>query len=100
MSATVKGTLKHGLKIGETLHRDYELREAGTADLFDAEDSAPVNKRLAFQGALIALQLVKLGELSGPIDFKLIRKLHPADFDQLVADKQRADELGKTEPGG
>lgn len=96
----VKGTLKHGLKIGDVVHRDYVLRESTTADMFDAEDEAPAHKRLAFRGALLARQIVKLGELSGPLEFALIRKLHREDFDQLVDDQVKVDELGKTEPGG
>jgi len=96
---TIKNTLKHGLKVGDAVHKDYEIREATTADLFDAEDQAPVTKRLAFKGALLGRQLVRLGELSGPIDLALIRKLHPADFDQLCADMDKVDEEGNAQPG-
>lgn len=98
--ATIKGTLKHGLKIGDTVHKDYEIRESTTADMFDAEDDAPTTKRLAFRGALLARQIVKLGELSGPLDFSMVRKLHREDFDQLVDDQVKVDDLGKGAPGG
>jgi phage FluMu protein gp41 len=97
--STIKGTLKHGLKVGETLHKDYEVREATTADLFDAEDQAPVTKRLSYKGALLGRQLVRLGELSGPIDIAMIRKLHPADFELLCDEMDKADKQGKGEPG-
>lgn len=93
-----KGTLRHGLKVGDTLHKDYVLREATTADLFDAEDEASPTKRLAYRGALIGRQLVKLGELSGPFKLDLIRKLHPADFDALVAAQAELEKEGNAEP--
>ena len=96
--ATKEGTLKHGLKVGDTLHKHYVLRDATTADLFDAEDEASPSKRLQYRGALIGRQLVKLGELSGPIKLDLIRKLHPADFDALVAAQAELEEAGKAEP--
>lgn len=97
--AAHKGTLPHGLKVGDKLHKDYELREAITADLFDAEEEAPPNRRLAYRGALIGRQLVKLGELSGPISLELIRKLHPKDFDHLVEASAALEDAGKTAPG-
>lgn len=97
--ATIKGTLKDGLKIGDAVHREYEIRESTTADMFDAEDDAPAHKLLAFRGALLARQIVRLGELSGPLEFSMVRKLSRADFDQLVEDQAKVDELGKSEPG-
>ena len=98
--ATVKGTLKHGLKVGDVRHCDFELRDSTTADMFDAEDDAPAHKRLAFRGALLARQIVKLGEMSGPLEFSMIRKLDREDFDQLVDAQVEVDELGKSKPGG
>ncbi|MGH8426383.1 MAG: hypothetical protein ACRES7_00160 [Gammaproteobacteria bacterium] len=96
--ANVKGTLKHGLKVGDKLHKDYELRESTTQDMFDAEADAPSDRRLAFQGALLARQIVKLGDLGGPLDFSLIGKLHPEDFTDLIADAAAADAAGKNAP--
>jgi phage FluMu protein gp41 len=98
MSQTIKGTLKHGLKVGDEIHKDFEIREATTEDMFNAEDVAPVHKRLKYQGALVGQQLVKLGSLSGPIAFEIIRKLHPQDFDELVDAKEKANELGNVKP--
>ncbi|WP_424682915.1 phage tail assembly protein [Frateuria sp. YIM B11624] len=98
--STIKNTLKHGLKVGEATYKDYEIREATTADLFAAEEHAPVSKRLTFKAAMLGQQLVRLGELSGPIDLKVLGKLHPADFDQLCEDMDKADKQGNAEPGG
>lgn len=99
----LKGTLKHGLKVGEgatqKVYKEYILRPAGTADMFDAEDVAPVSKTLSYRGALLGRQLVKLGELSGPIDVEIIRKLEPEDFYQLINDMKKVDEMGKAASG-
>lgn len=99
MTANIKGTLKHGLKVGEKLYLEFEMRECTTADLFAAEEDASVDKKLSFRGALIGRQLVKLGEISGPIPFASIGKLHPEDFDLLVKAQDEADKKGKTKPG-
>jgi len=74
------------------------MRDVTTDDLFTAEDMAPVGKRLKFQAALCALQLVSLGDLKGPLTLDMIRKLPPEDFDALVDAKDKADALGKNAP--
>lgn len=94
----VTGTLTRGLRIGDAVHKAFELRAATTGDLLDAEADAPVDHRLGFRTALLARQIVKLGSLSGPLDFKLLRGLHPADFDELSRAQQQADEEGNAEP--
>lgn len=89
------GTLKHGLKVGEDVLTAYELRPATAGDMFDAERYASPDKALAYRGALIAVQLVRLGDLSGPLDFELIRELHPEDFAQLVDALEEVEMPGK-----
>lgn len=96
MSAT--GTLPHGLKVGTDVHKTFEVRAATAGDLFDAEADASVEHRLSFRAALLARQIVKLGSLSGPLDFKLLRGLHPTDFDELTRAQMEADAEGNAEP--
>ncbi len=100
MSVTVTGKLKHGLKVGDDVLREFELREATTGDMFDAEEYATIERPTAYQGALIACQLVRLGNLTGPIDFALIRKLHPEDFGILVEAQREVERLGEAERRG
>lgn len=95
---SAKGSLTRGLRVGDAVHKEFEIRAATTGDLLDAETDAPVDHRLAFRAALLARQVVKLGTLSGPLDFKLLRGLHPADFDELSRAQQQADEEGNAEP--
>lgn len=93
----VKGTLKHGLQIGETLHKDYELRERTTRDMFAAEEAAPASKNFTYSAALAGRQLVRLGELSGPFDLEFMAKLHPEDVVDLIEKAGRPSELGKND---
>lgn len=100
---TLKGTFKHGLKVGEApnqkVHKDYELRPHTTADIFAAEREADPSRKLAFRGALVARQLVRLGELSGPLDIAIIEKLHPDDYWQLCEDMDKVDDMGNGKSG-
>lgn len=98
--ATIKGTLKHGLKVGDAVYKDYEIRESDTNDMFAAEDDAPAHKRLSYNGALLARQIVRLGELSGPFDLAWLKKLHKDDVRKLFDEQDKVEELGKSEPGG
>ena len=98
----LKGTLKHGVKIGDgdkaKILKDYILRPATTADYFAAEDDSPITKHLSFKGAMIGRQLVKLGDLSGPIDFKIIGKMEIEDFNHLVDQLKVIEDMGKETP--
>jgi phage FluMu protein gp41 len=95
---TIKGTLKRGLKIGDELHKDFEMRAACAGDMFDAEKTATVSTPLTYRSALMGIQLVRLGTLNGPIDVKVLRGLHPADLDILTQAQQDADNEGNEPP--
>lgn len=92
---TVKGTLKHGLKIGDEVLKDFELREAATADMFAAEAVAGVDTPLKFNGALMCEQMVRFGDIDGPISIEMIGKLKPADYSILRAAQMELDLLGE-----
>ena len=93
---TVKGKLQDGVKIGGKLARAFEMREATAGDMFDAEALAPANKQVTYHGALISRQLVSLGDMPGPIDFDIIRRLTPVDFGILYEAQQELEALGKS----
>jgi phage FluMu protein gp41 len=80
----LSGTLTDGLVVGDSILKEFELRVCTVADMFAAEQNASPERFLAFRGALIARQLVRLGDLSGPIDFDLIGQLTPRDLGQLI----------------
>ncbi|MGH6714747.1 MAG: hypothetical protein ACREDC_01015 [Bradyrhizobium sp.] len=91
---TQEGELFHGLKIGDTVHKHYVLREATTADLIDAEEDAPVSRQIAYQASLVARQTQKLGTFEGPLTMEMVRKLHPDDFNALVEAQQSLGAAG------
>lgn len=92
---TVKGTLQDGVEIGGKIAKEFEMREAFAGDMFDAEELAPADRQVAYHGALISRQLVRLGDVPGPIDFDVIRRLTPDDFNILYAKEKELEGLGK-----
>lgn len=81
----VKGKLVDGFVFKEKKQFDFEMRPITTAgELFDAEiESGGVENQLAFNGALISRQLVRIGDFTGPFGIDHIRNMSPADFGAL-----------------
>lgn len=92
---TVKGTLQHGMKIGEAVHKDFELREATTGDMFDAEREVAPDQPLGFSGAMLCRQLIRIGTFEGPFTLGMLRKLKPTDFAILRRAQLEAEKLGE-----
>lgn len=98
-SAPTTGSLKHGLKIGEVLHKDFEFHPTITAeDYFAAEDDAGSNTTLRFNAALVARQLKRIGSFEGPFNAKLLGKLRPGDLAQLMRVRDALEAEGNAEP--
>ncbi len=100
---TANVTLIDGLKIGETVHREAEIREAGVADLLDATSESeklvrtPEGYHLIASSLMVGVntlrrQIVKIGEYKGPLTLNEIKALSPVDLDLL---QSKADELEK-----
>ncbi len=93
------GTLKHGLKIGGELEKDFIMREAIAGDMFAAEDQVSMDKPLSFNAAMMAAQLIKMGSLDG-VDFYDIKSAKPEDF-AILRNAQEALEIeGEPEKHG
>ena len=97
--------LKHGLTVGSgadaETHYEVELRELKTADVIDSQLAAEKvvvvsGKAVAYTSdvimglELLRRQIARIGSVTGPLDMKFLRKLHPDDL-TLLNDK--ADEL-------
>ncbi len=94
---TIKGTLKHGLKIGGVPHKNFELREATTADIMEAEAMSVASKPFTFNTAMLCQQLICIGEYTGPFTLAILGKLKPIDT-QIMQQKQlELDALGEAE---
>lgn len=94
----VLGPLRHGFTIGGVLHKDFQMRSVVVDDLLDAELETDVTKPLNFSAALLARQLVKVGNFEGPFTVGMIRRLKPIDWRLLRAAQSEVDELGEGEP--
>lgn len=81
---TYTGKFKQGMKVGKDVHKDYELREMSTEDMLDAELEFSAATPMNFKAALAARQLVRVGTYEGPFTTKMVRSLHPADFNELT----------------
>jgi phage FluMu protein gp41 len=95
------GTLKHGLKIGDQVHKEFEFRPEVTAgDYFAAEDEAGGNGTLRFKAALVARQLVRIGSFTGPFSSAVLGKLKPTDLAKLYGVRDALEDEGNAEPSG
>lgn len=85
------GELKHGFMYEGKLQRNFELQPIQSAgQLFDAEiEAGGVENQLAFNGALLAYQLVHIGDCKGPFGIAQIRAMHPDDF-KILREAQNA----------
>jgi phage FluMu protein gp41 len=92
-----KGSLKHGLKIGDDVHREFEMQESITGDFFAAENEVSPEKTLTFSAALIARQLVRVGSYTGPFTHGMLGTLRTADFNTLRQAQTELDVLGEAE---
>lgn len=72
--------LRFGMKIGDAVHREFEMREATVEDMFEAEQLVDTSRPLAFNGQMMCRQLVRVGSFEGPFTLGMIRKLRPADY--------------------
>lgn len=116
--ATVHVTLNKGLRVGEEVHVEAEIREASAGDLIDAtEESEKLvatpdgGFQLLASPTLVGLnclrrQIVRVGEHPGPLTLGELRKLSAHDLSLLqekaqlletaslkeVADRGRGDQ--------
>lgn len=109
--------LAHGLKIGEVLSKEVVLREATAGDVLDAQAES---ERLMMvpNGAgghepmlvvspsrvgveVLRRQIVSIGDVSGPLDLKMLHRLDPEDLNLLLAKSEQLDgaAVGQTQDG-
>ncbi|MEZ8102152.1 phage tail assembly protein [Vibrio bivalvicida] len=103
--------LVHGLKVGDNAHFEVGLKELTSGDYIDAQIAAEkvvVNEDKAISYTsdvlygleLLCRQVEYIGQVQGPMDVKLLRKLHQDDFTLLQnkareLDKMISEELAK-----
>lgn len=103
--ATVEVVLNGGLTVGETTHTLAVLREATAGDVIEAtleserlvmvpaaDPTAPAEPQLVISPALVGLhtlcrQLVRIGDIEGPISLAMLKKLKSAADIGLLQEK-------------
>jgi len=94
---TRSGTLQSGMRIGDDVHYEYEMREALTSDLFAAEEIASPTQPLRFNAALMTLQLTRVGTFEGPFTVDMIGRLKADDYGILRATQLEMEDSGEAE---
>ncbi|KIO49594.1 phage tail assembly protein [Nitrosospira sp. NpAV] len=104
---TTTGKFKHGLKIGDEVYTDFEMREITVQDMTDAEVAATrqgggMHTPMTFNAHAMVRQLQSVsnqngGIYQGPFTFAMLQRLKPADYWELRGAQQELDELGEAE---
>lgn len=92
--ATITVTLNKGLIIGETIHKEAEIREATAGDLIEATEESekvvltPDGYQLVASPTMVGLntlrrQIVRIGEHQGPLTLGELKKLSSTDISLL-----------------
>lgn len=95
LDAEGRGTLLVGVKVVDSLLKDFQMREPTAGDYFDAEEISPPDRRITYQMALASRCLVRFGDLKGPIPFDVMRRLTPKDMHILSAAIDELTTAGK-----
>jgi phage FluMu protein gp41 len=100
--AELKVTLKRGLKFGDVAQLDAVLREGAAGDVIDAAEESeklvatPDGYQLVQSPTLVGVhmlrrQVVRIGEIEGPLTLKQLKMLDPADLSELQRAAQSLD---------
>lgn len=90
--------LRKGLKIGDTVHKEIEIRESDLNDLMVAEEEAsPVNP-IAFRAAIVAQTLIRIGSYKGPFTIGMLKPLKSIDWNKIAEGLRELENLGEDEP--
>lgn len=101
-----KGKFKFGMVISGVVYTEFEMREATTEDMLEAEMEAArvgggAHTPILFNGMMILRQLVSVAagdqRFEGPFTPNMLKALKPADYRALRDVMGRLDELGEAE---
>lgn len=103
--ATITVPLKHGWKIGDTVHQEVTLRELTPEDIIEAslESERAVMTEHGYQFMLsptlmglnlVLRQLDQVGDFKGPFTRKMIARLHRDDWEVLQLEIEQIDRAG------
>jgi len=95
--AEVKVELHKGLVSGEKTHTSAVIRELTAGDIFDAQSEAerviqtPEGPQLVASPSAVGIhtlrrQIVRIGDIEGPLSMGELRKLSPVDLERLQSE--------------
>ncbi len=99
--AEITFVLKHGLKVGEDTLTDVVMRELTAGDVLGAKEESEklchtvegpvfVTSPTLMGANVLRRQIVRIGDMQGPLSLHDLRRLHTQDFVLL---QRKADEL-------
>lgn len=97
---TVSGKLPFGMKVAESIHQDFEIREPLVDDMVEAEKTVPPTELHAFNIEMLTRVTVRVGNFEGPFTAGMFRRLKRPDYNALVQAMMQADNLGKPQQDG
>lgn len=100
--AEITFTLHHGLKVGEDVMTDVVLRELTAGDLLQAKEESeklcntPDGPQFVTSPTLMVVnvlrrQIVRIGNVQGPLDMGLLKTLTPRDLALLQSKSEELD---------
>lgn len=92
---TVVKKLSFAWKIGGKEATEIEVRSSTMRDVCDAESAVSPMRPNAFAMEMASQQLVRAGDFTGPFVSGQFKSLSPAQFAEINAAAQEADQLGK-----
>lgn len=102
---TISGTFVRGMLIGGVTYTGFEIREADTEDMMEAELEAAkqgggVETPIIFNAQMMLRQLAKVTtvdgqEFAGPFTTNMMKKLKPVDYRALRNKQVELDALGE-----
>lgn len=98
MNQTVTDKFVFGMKIGEHVHTDFEVREPFVQDMVEAEKEVPPTDLHAFNVQMLCQVTVRVGTFSGPFTPAMFMRLKRPDYNVMVRAIMEADRLGKPHP--
>lgn len=95
---TITGQLPFGMKVGEAIFHDFEIREPLVEDMVEAEKIVSPTDLHAFNVEMLSRVTVRVGTFEGPFSAGMFRRLKRPDYNALVQGMMQADNLGKPAP--
>lgn len=97
--STITKSLPVGMKIGDTVHKDFELREPLVDDMIEAEKDADPRQIHSFNVALLTRIITRVGTFTGQVTPNMLKQLKRADYNTMVNALLEVEDQGEDQSG-